>query len=135
MNSSPYFFPTERRKGFEPSTPSLGSPEGDRPGGDGASQPGVSPLKEGRAEVQRVRPLAPIPTPFGPQVVHGLRGLEGGAEHLLSVRQVAERLGVSPATIYKLCEQGELPHARVANAIRIAPADLGLFVREAKTRR
>jgi excisionase family DNA binding protein len=39
---------------------------------------------------------------------------------LLSVRDVASRLGVSTATVYKLCASGELAHVRVSNAIRIA---------------
>jgi excisionase family DNA binding protein len=46
------------------------------------------------------------------------------SERLLSVRQVAERLGVSTSTIYDLCRKGRLPHVRVSNAIRVAPAAL-----------
>ena len=47
---------------------------------------------------------------------------------MLSVREIAARLGVSTATVYSLCERGELPHVRVSNAIRIAPTDLVTFV-------
>jgi excisionase family DNA binding protein len=43
---------------------------------------------------------------------------------LLSVRQVAEALGVCTAVVYKLVERGELRHVRVSNAIRVAPGDL-----------
>jgi len=32
-------------------------------------------------------------------------------ERLLTVREVAERLRVSTATVYALCKQGELAHA------------------------
>jgi excisionase family DNA binding protein len=47
------------------------------------------------------------------------------------MREVAERLGVRPATIYKLCERGELAHIRVSNAIRISPSQLAqLLTRE-----
>ncbi len=53
---------------------------------------------------------------------------EGEADHLLTVRQVADRLGLSTATVYKLCDRGELAHVRISNAIRIAPADLAAFV-------
>jgi excisionase family DNA binding protein len=46
------------------------------------------------------------------------------SERLLSVRQVAARLGVSTSTIYKLCSEGRLAHVRVANAIRLLPGGL-----------
>jgi len=34
------------------------------------------------------------------------------------------RLAVCNATVYALCERGELRHVRVSSAIRIHPADL-----------
>src|SRR5262249_32759053 len=57
-----------------------------------------------------------------------IRVFEGGANHFLSVKTVAARLGISSATIYKLCEGGDLPHVRVSNTIRIAPADLTAYL-------
>jgi excisionase family DNA binding protein len=51
---------------------------------------------------------------------------------LLSVRQVAKLLGVCPATVYALCDRGELPHYRVLNAIRVAPRDLKEFMARAR---
>jgi excisionase family DNA binding protein len=56
-----------------------------------------------------------------------LRTIDGGGEHLLSVRQVAKRLNVSTATVYKLCERGELMHLRVSNAIRVTQDNLAAF--------
>ena len=47
---------------------------------------------------------------------------------LLTVREVAERLAVSTATVYALCERGEIRHVRVSNAIRIQPDDLEAFI-------
>lgn len=45
---------------------------------------------------------------------------EGAAlERRLRVREVAGLLGVSTATVYKLCARGELGHVRVLNALRI----------------
>jgi excisionase family DNA binding protein len=52
----------------------------------------------------------------------------GVSEPLLSVREVAAQLKVSTAIVYKLCEQGELPHVRVLNSIRVTPADLAAFL-------
>ena len=57
-----------------------------------------------------------------------LRALDGGADNLLSVREVAARLSVTTAMVYKLARLGELPHVRVLNTIRGAPADFAAFV-------
>jgi hypothetical protein len=59
-----------------------------------------------------------------------LRPVDGGADNLLPVRQVAARLGVSTATVYALCERGALPHLRVSYAIRVSPGDAGIFAAE-----
>jgi excisionase family DNA binding protein len=49
-------------------------------------------------------------------------------ERLLSVREVAHRLGVTTATVYKLSASDELPVVRVLNVIRIAPSSLRAFL-------
>jgi excisionase family DNA binding protein len=54
--------------------------------------------------------------------------LDGRADALLTVREVADKLQVSTATVYKLANRGDLPHARVSNAIRVAPAALAAFL-------
>jgi len=46
----------------------------------------------------------------------------------LTVREVAARLSVSTATVYKLCAAGKLAHARVLGAIRVAPVNLAAFI-------
>ncbi|MBI5627309.1 MAG: helix-turn-helix domain-containing protein [Candidatus Rokubacteria bacterium] len=38
---------------------------------------------------------------------------------LLTIREVAERLRVCRATVYRLCAEGRLDHIRVSNAIRV----------------
>jgi len=40
------------------------------------------------------------------------------------VREVAEQLAVPAWRVYQLCEDGELPHFRITNSIRIRPKDL-----------
>jgi excisionase family DNA binding protein len=54
--------------------------------------------------------------------------LYGGRDRLLRVAEVAEHLGVSTATVYKLCEVGALPHVRIVDSIRVRPSDLAVFV-------
>lgn len=60
--------------------------------------------------------------------------MRGGVERLLSLGEVAKALRICRATAYRLCERGELPHLRVANAIRVSPADLDAFIATAKKR-
>jgi excisionase family DNA binding protein len=49
-------------------------------------------------------------------------------EASLSVREAADRLGLSTATVYAACGAGQLAHHRVGMAIRILRADLDKFV-------
>jgi excisionase family DNA binding protein len=42
----------------------------------------------------------------------------GGADCLLTVAEVARRLRVSRATVYKLVAEGKLEHVRIGNSIR-----------------
>ena len=60
-----------------------------------------------------------------------LEVLQPGRAGLLSVREAAGQLCLCTATVYGLCAEGALPHIRILNAIRIAPADLEAFI-EAK---
>jgi excisionase family DNA binding protein len=47
----------------------------------------------------------------------------------LTVRQVAARLSVSTATVYKLCATNQLRYVRVLGAIRVAPGALAAFLK------
>jgi excisionase family DNA binding protein len=49
---------------------------------------------------------------------------QAGHDRLLSVAEVARKLGVCDATVYKLCALGRLDHVRVLNAIRVSPTML-----------
>ena len=44
------------------------------------------------------------------------------------MREVAEQLRVSPATVYALVERGEIAHLRVSNAIRISSEALATYL-------
>ena len=69
-----------------------------------------------------------------PEHAARLAVLQGGSDGLLSVRQAAERLGLCTATIYGLCADGALAHIRILNTIRIAPADLEVFIATRRVR-
>jgi excisionase family DNA binding protein len=56
------------------------------------------------------------------------RASQGAPDRLLSVKQVAEHLGVTTATVYGLCAHGRLAHVRILNVVRIAPSDLSEFI-------
>ena len=59
-----------------------------------------------------------------------LHELDGGLERLLTVSQVASRLGVCAATVYKWAATGVLPHVRILNVVRVRPEDLTRFLTE-----
>jgi excisionase family DNA binding protein len=63
-------------------------------------------------------------TPFAADLLH--RYFKKG--RMLGVREVAERLRVCTATVYKLCATGALEHVRVVNSIRVTEAALHAFV-------
>ena len=50
---------------------------------------------------------------------------------LLRVRDVAERLSVSPSMAWKLTATGELRSIRIGRAVRIRPADLEAYIERA----
>lgn len=122
---------SERRKGFEPSTPSLGSRAEDCPTVDTPSQSFVSSRLSGGSPVQPSQAFSAIAKHFVPDLSPGrvrLKVLAGTGRPLLTVAQVAERLAVCRATVYALVERGELVHVRVSNAIRIAPDAVEAFI-------
>ncbi len=83
--------------------------------------------------------LAPFLPRLGPNWVQCLSSKHFSArasqDALLSVRQVAELLAVSTATVYHLCERGAVRHLRVSNAIRISSDDLAAFLEWQRARR
>ena len=49
--------------------------------------------------------------------------------HVPGLREVASLLRVCTATVYSLCERGQLAHIRVGASIRIHQADVNLLLR------
>jgi excisionase family DNA binding protein len=81
-----------------------------------------------RSNVQHVRGQSGFAEKSASPLLQALRVIHGAADPLLSVREVAERLKLSTATVYKIVESGELAHCRVSNAVRVTEADLAAFV-------
>lgn len=55
--------------------------------------------------------------------------LQPKAPQLLDTRQVAERLGLKPATIYQMCASGELPSVRIGKrALRVSEPELIAYI-------
>jgi excisionase family DNA binding protein len=68
--------------------------------------------------------------PADPEIRGGpdRRSITVKQESLLTVKQLAARLGVCTATIYRLCDRGELPYVRVAQALRFVPIEVAEYM-------
>jgi excisionase family DNA binding protein len=104
-----------------------------RPELTAAYNPLTSPRSSAREDVRNSRPFTPFTKAFGPTLVQAaargsLSALKAAPAQLLTVREAAARLRVSPVTIYRLCAQGKLPHLRVSNALRISSEDVDALV-------
>lgn len=47
---------------------------------------------------------------------------------MLTVKQVAERLSVSPSKVYRLIETGQLAHHRIGGSIRMTEEQVATFL-------
>jgi excisionase family DNA binding protein len=65
---------------------------------------------------------ASVEMQFGAPVVRELPPDPGPHERLITVRAVAARLGVSVASVHKLCQRGELRCLRIGGALRFQPS-------------
>jgi excisionase family DNA binding protein len=70
-----------------------------------------------------VAPIGRLVRDFGAPAV---RDSQSGS--LLTVAEVARRLGVCRATVYKLCGSGALPHIRVSNPVCIFETALTAYL-------
>ena len=83
--------------------------------------------------VQPVAPHTSAADPFGAGLVQPFGAAlvvhDGGSEELLCVKEVARRLGVSTASVYRWAEEGSLPHVRLSsNILRFRAEDVSAFV-------
>jgi excisionase family DNA binding protein len=57
--------------------------------------------------------------------------MEGGSTRLLRIEDVADRLAVSRAMVFKLVAQGDLPSVRIGRAVRIRPGAVEEYIAQA----
>jgi integrase len=110
-----------------------------RPLAPEANGPGVS------GPIPSRRQADPLGDSSGPVYTHphalarartNSRGNSGGGlrlategERLLTIKEVAKRLGVSPATVRRLCDSGALKCVRIINSIRIRETALQEYLK------
>ena len=97
------------------------------PGGTG-EQPVESTGELEPADSDTVAPSGYGHPPFGAPVVRDLPPDPGPHECLLNVREVASRLGVSTALVYRLCEGKKLHSLRIGGALRFQEAAVHSFL-------
>ena len=95
------------------------------PGALSSRGSGWQPVADSGVPRHRISTRSPQITPFRSShgAAVGLSPAQDG-DAFLTVAEVAARLKVSKATVYKLIESGELGHCRVRNSIRISEATL-----------
>jgi excisionase family DNA binding protein len=64
----------------------------------------------------------------GPRSIGALPADPGPHERLLTVREVAARLGVCRALVYRVCQRNELPALRIGGALRFFRETVESFV-------
>jgi excisionase family DNA binding protein len=69
-----------------------------------------------------------VETPFGAPVVRELPADPGPHERLMTVREVASRLGVCTALVYRLCQRNELRPLRIGGALRFHADEVESFL-------
>jgi excisionase family DNA binding protein len=79
--------------------------------------------------------MAGFPAPFGDTlggVVSAgrppLRAIDGGCPNLLTVSEIAARLALSHATVYRMLERGDIPCVSIGRSLRVAGVDLDAFL-------
>lgn len=71
-----------------------------------------------------MRDVAPSTDSDEPDMVEG----EGSGTEWLSTQAAAKRLGVTPRTLYRFIDQGELPAYRMGRVIRLRTSEVDAYI-------
>ena len=115
-------------KGFEPSASWSRTQRQARPGGCSTSQSGAGAARTPAERARGAQANAPRSSEFAAGLLPRPTQPRAVPDVWLTVADVAARLAVSRATVYKLCAAEKLPHSRVSNAIRIDRNALDLYM-------
>jgi excisionase family DNA binding protein len=128
--------------GFEPTTSCSQRCDAPIASGRSGSQPVVNIHDRSRVRFQASQLSTGILKNFATPVLPGNREgatfvpkehiANGTVGELLTAKEVAARLGVCTATVYKLTASGALRHLRVLNAVRVAKEELERFLVKAQ---
>src|SRR5262245_6805087 len=108
--------------GFEPATTCTPIETVDRPGGSSALQVSANNQSCESHTIQVSQRLARFSQNFAASLLLSQRSSttqstpRTDSESLLTVKKVAKLLQVCNATVYKLCDSGELAHVRILNS-------------------
>ncbi|PTL82493.1 helix-turn-helix domain-containing protein [Vitiosangium sp. GDMCC 1.1324] len=118
-----------RDTGFEPVAFGSGGQPANLPVVISPSQTLVTPRDSEAGQFQPSHPVTGSTKPFAAYLLQGAAVASGTAgARLLSVRDVADQLAVSTATVYALCKRRQLRHVRISGALRIDPASVEAFI-------
>jgi excisionase family DNA binding protein len=65
---------------------------------------------------------------YGPMTVHAQRGYSGHPTALLSIRDVAQVLGVHRNTVHRLIRVGDLQPIRIGRLARFRPEEIDAYL-------
>lgn len=117
-------------RGFEPPASWSRSQRSSRPGTTITPQMLTRSPKAAPNGIQEIRPSPSATKDFVTHLLPGNQGarMSRAAAPLMTIAAVSAWLNVSPATVYRLCASGKLPHIRVSNAIRIDPDAVAAYI-------
>ncbi len=121
--------------GVDPPTSTVSSPSAPSLLGGNVSQSVAGQGLSESSPFHPTRPMAGFPAQFGATLGARvsvsrppLRAVDCGWRNLLTVPEVAARLALSHATVYRMLERGDLPCVSIGRSLRVVGAELDAFL-------